>query len=313
MLDWAVGLSTGCFYKKSIFDTLPRIREYGFWTIEISTARSHLDYHDHAAVRAASELVEKLGLEPYSVHAPFSREIDISSPDTERRRHSLNEITHAVNAAAAFNVRYFVIHPGSDVESDRIGEEERQARKYHTVLSLNEIARHGRKYGVILVLENSFPHHLFGNGADLLWLLGSLENPYPRVCFDTGHAFLTHRQFDLLHRLAPYLAYIHAADNRGTGDDHLPPGKGGIVWHRLLYHLYKTGFNGTMILELAGGDETRPDSLVLEEAAQARRFLRRMAQTIYSSLYLHTEIPFTSDLEILMNRPGFDLPDVKKE
>lgn len=38
MSDWAVGLSTGCFYQKSIFEVLETIRNGGFSLIEICSS-----------------------------------------------------------------------------------------------------------------------------------------------------------------------------------------------------------------------------------------------------------------------------------
>ena len=46
MSDWPVGLSTGCFFQKSIFDCLETISRGGFNIIEICSFPAHLDYHD---------------------------------------------------------------------------------------------------------------------------------------------------------------------------------------------------------------------------------------------------------------------------
>ena len=40
--DWAVGLSTGCFWQTSIFDCLEDIRNSGFGRIEICSFPAHL-------------------------------------------------------------------------------------------------------------------------------------------------------------------------------------------------------------------------------------------------------------------------------
>ena len=71
--DWPVGLSTGCFYQRSIFDCLEPIRAGGFRLIEICSAPAHLDYHARAAVRRAAERLAALGIGAYSFHAPFGR------------------------------------------------------------------------------------------------------------------------------------------------------------------------------------------------------------------------------------------------
>lgn len=112
MSDWPVGLSTGCFYKTSIFDCLEKIRASGFSLIEVCSFPAHLDYHDLDAVQRTAELIDRLELEPYSFHAPFADHIDITSLDAQIRDASIREIMQAAEAASKIGVRYFVIHPG---------------------------------------------------------------------------------------------------------------------------------------------------------------------------------------------------------
>ena len=70
---------------------------------------------------------------------------------------------------------------------------------------------------------------------------------------------------------------IHANDNQGQQDDHLPPGKGEIDWEKFCAKLTHTGFLGTFILELAGHEE-QPVAHTLAEARQARLFLRDISR-----------------------------------
>jgi sugar phosphate isomerase/epimerase len=66
-------------------------------------------------------------------------------------------------------------------------------------------------------------------------------------------------------------------DNKGHGDDHLPPGDGRIDWTALLKELAAVQFTGAFILELAGGAE--PD-VVMARARRARSYLRQRARRI---------------------------------
>ena len=76
---------------------------------------------------------------------------------------------------------------------------------------------------------------------------------------------------------------VHANDNLGERDDHLPPGKGLIDWKQLLQKLDATGFKGGMILEFSG-DRPGPPGGVLEEARRARRYLRSISRRIGISI-----------------------------
>src|SRR6516164_2840640 len=106
MSDWPVGLSTGCFYQRSILDCLDVISRGGFNIIEVCSFPAHLNYHDRDIVARAARRVEELGMEAYSFHAPFADHIDISSGDASLREQALTEIFRAAEAAALFQVRY---------------------------------------------------------------------------------------------------------------------------------------------------------------------------------------------------------------
>lgn len=274
MVTWPIGLSTGCFYQRSIFDCLELIRSSGFSLIEICFSPEHLDYHDLAAVSRAAARIDELGMEAYSFHAPFAQGLDISSPDPRQKQQALEEIFRAVEAAALLQVHYFVIHPGpeSTISPPHV---ERFQRMENVVEILDKVAGRCRARGIHCVLENKLPHLLFGRSSDILWILDALESVDVGVCLDTGHAALSGDLPSLLHKLAGHLKMIHAHDNRGQGDDHLPPGDGSINWAALVQTLVLRGFRGAFILELAGS----PDPVItMSNARRGRSFLSRICR-----------------------------------
>lgn len=273
MSDWPIGLSTGCFYQTSIFDCLKQIREAGFSILEICSFPAHLDYHDYEAVRRAGKLIRELDLEPYSFHAPFAEHIDITSINDEVRNHSLREIQTAAAAAAEIGARYFVIHPGP--ENSDIPNEQRLQRMDNAADTLNQLVKHCHQLGIGLMLENMLPHLFFGRARDVLWILGALETTEVGICLDTGHAYLSGDLNTVVHKLSGHLRMIHASDNCGKRDDHLPPGEGDIVWETLLSQLAQLHFRGTFILEIAGSPDMHG---TLERARVARKFLCQLAR-----------------------------------
>lgn len=275
MSDWAVGLSTGCFWQTSIFESLEDIRNAGFGRVEICAARTHLDYHDLDQVRRAAQRIDELGLESYSLHAPFAESIDITSPDPHIRDGALRELIQAAEAAAILKVRHFVIHPGP--ERSAIPEGERFIRMENAVGVLNRAFAHCRQLGVGLVLENMLPHLFAGKTRDLLWILGALDTTEAGICLDTGHAHLGENLTQVVHKLSGHLWMVHASDNRGQFDDHLPPGDGSIGWARLLTHLNVLRFSGTFIMEIASVGDKRT---VLEGARRGRKHLRDLSHRL---------------------------------
>ena len=273
MLDWPVGLSTGCFYRCSIFECLERIRKAGFLSIEICSHPSHLDYKDMVAVRKAAEMISRLEIEPYSFHAPFSEEIDISDLESARREAAAREIFQAADAAAVLGVRYFVIHPGPE-KSIYPQPSERFQRMENALAVIDRVSTRCRKSGVELLLENMLPHLFLGHTKDILWTIGAMAETNIGVCLDTGHASLSGDLDTAPFKFAGHLKMIHVNDNTGKGDDHLPPGKGTIQWDRLISMLHDIGFSGSLILEMSGETDRNPES-ILADARTARSFLKR--------------------------------------
>jgi sugar phosphate isomerase/epimerase len=282
MSDWPIGFSTGSFYHTSIFDVLENIRNGGFTMIEICSVPKHLDYHDLKKVDAAARLIRELGLEPFSFHAPFADHIDITALDSGERNRAVNELLQATEAAAHLGVRHLVIHPGPEEECCPPAEE-RYIRMANGAASLNRVAERCRDRGLHLALENMLPHLLFGHTSDILYMLGAIDEANVGTCLDTGHAHLSRDLPTVVHKLSGHLTMLHANDNRGDWDAHLPPGHGSIDWPKLIWSLEQRRFQGTIILEIAGDDSGSTDN-VLRQARESRIFLHDIYRKINASI-----------------------------
>lgn len=269
MGEWPVGLSTGCFYRTKITDCLAAIRSAGFSMLEICSFPAHLDYRDQSAIQTAASMLNELGLEAYSFHAPFADHIDVTSNDASQRQRSVDEMLIAASAAGSLGVRHFVVHPGP--EAHHFSDDERFRRMEYAACAMNKLAYRCADFGMGLVLENMLPHLSFGRTRDLLWVMGSLATTNVGICLDTGHAFLSGDLSNVAHKLSGHLWIVHASDNRGQFDDHLPPGDGAIPWEHVLLQLDRSHFSGTIILEISGSGI--PEE-VLSGAQRGRAYLR---------------------------------------
>jgi sugar phosphate isomerase/epimerase len=284
MTNWPIGLSTGCFYTEPLIDRLETIRASGFSMIEVVFSSPHLDYKNPALVQEAAARIDALGMEAYSFHAPFADEIDISSIDAAARQRAFEAILPAIDAAALLGVHYFVIHPGPE-NTEIPSREERLLRIENVCSVLERVAARCGEVGIQCVLENKLPHLMFGQSADLLWILACLKGNRVGACLDTGHAHLAGDLYPLVYKMAPYLRLLHVHDNKGHGDDHLPPGDGRIDWTALLKELAAANFTGALILELAGGGAPE---IVMARARRARSYLRQRARRIALSSHAST-------------------------
>lgn len=275
MYDWPIGLSTGCFHDVSIFDCIDQVRAAGFNMIEVCSSPDHLDYHDIDAVKGACKRIRQLDMEAYSFHAPFSSEIDITDLDDGKREAAKQDLLQAAQAAAALQVRYFVLHPGP--ERGDFPKDERIFRRRNAVRVLDQVAQRCRELGIGLALENMLPHLFAGAISDLLWILGALEAAGVGICLDTGHAHLAGELPAVVNKLSGHLWLVHVNDNSGRGDDHKAPGQGDIDWEDLARHLCQAPFAGGMIMELAGRDDREA---VLAAARHGRLYLRDLSRKL---------------------------------
>ena len=72
---------------------------------------------------------------------------------------------------------------------------------------------------------------------------------------DLGHSNLHGRDLcEMIQRFAGRLCHIHAHDNDGRSDQHLPPGAGTIDWKSVVDTLRAVGYEGTITLEVFSRD-----------------------------------------------------------
>ena len=275
MREWPVGLSTGCCWKESIFSCLEAITDAGFHQIEVCSHPGHLDYRDVPLVGRAARLIRSLELDTYSFHAPFREDIDITSPDKDARAKAKAELARAAEAASMLGAKYFVLHPGPG-RTDLPGCKRLECLR-NAAGVLEQAYSQCQTLGITLVLENMLPHLFAGRTENVLWLLDELQQTNLGICLDTGHAFLGRDLAGAVPRFSTRLTMIHASDNHGDWDEHLPPGDGNIMWPALLHELCGVSFNGVLMLEIAGLDDR---GLGLDRARRGKDYLQRVMRSL---------------------------------
>ena len=269
-----VGLSTGCFYKSNINTHIDAVIDRGFDLIEISSSASHLDIYDENSLRDLSNHLFDRGTKVLSFHAPFARDIDITSTNDEERRYSQETILQSLKAARAVGSSNFVLHPWPEKEFPRESHEKHRRRE-NAEEYIRRLARRCHEYGIVLALENMQPQLLISPLKDLLWIRHETEEAHIGACFDTGHAFLGRSLDFALKELAGHIVMAHVSDNWGRKDDHLTPGRGAVDWKAFVSELLRQGFLGSFIIELEDREEVCP-SAVLDEAWEGAEFLRKV-------------------------------------
>ena len=262
-----IGLSTGACTDRPILDMLPALIASGVSGLEVSTPPRHFDALQSGQIQALSNALKDQPLHVVSIHAPFGGLLDLAEPNPRHRAAAIGAILGAASAVTQLGGGLVVIHP-SDLERHR---HDAGARLADCKQSLATLAENCRPLGVTLAVESPLPHLVGGHPDEFARLLHDLD-PSVRVCLDTGHTSLGGHWQRFVEVAGPRLIHVHAHDNRGHWDDHLPPGDGIINWNGIRESLEAVDFGGWIMLELAC-PPSEPDAYFARALEQTVRLL----------------------------------------
>jgi sugar phosphate isomerase/epimerase len=260
-----IGLSTGGCYDSPILEVIADMRSAGTTGVEIGTPPRHFDPLEDAKVDALGRALRTASLQAISIHAPFGGLLDLSDPNPRHRHAAVGAILTAASAIKRLGGRLVIVHP-SDME--RHGRDA-AARLADCAESLRLLAVNGAREGMTIVLESPLPHLIGGHPDEFAWVLAHSHGDI-RVCLDTGHTALGGHWRDFVRIAGPRLVHVHASDNHGQRDDHLPPGDGRIDWPDVAASLRDVHYDGWLMLELACPPVDRA-AYFARAVAQARR------------------------------------------
>lgn len=269
------GLSTYCYRAQRLArEHLCDIGAHGFEYLELLATRTHLDYHNPSAVADLQQWLADARLELHSVHAPVAESFTggqwgsplmLASADGAERARAVAEAERTLHVARRIPFQLLVVHLGRPrTPASKPGENSRDGAR-RSVETLHRLAEPlGVKLAVeVLVNELSAPGPLVHFVEQLL------ETAPVGICLDFGHAHIQGDLVEAIETVSEHVVLTHVHDNRGKGDDHLPPFDGTIDWPAALTGLQKVGYDGVLIVEVDG----RGDRLLLQRLRRARQRL----------------------------------------
>lgn len=171
--------------------------------------------------------------------------LPIAHPFEEVRRGAVEAFRRCLPVFAELGAKVMNIHPDA-----RAPMHDRTFVIGQNLKSLREIMEAAEGTGVRVMVEN-LPGN-FNTASQLAELLDPL--PQLGLHLDMGHTELmvpTNSTEEILARFGARLMHVHLHDNKGgDGDLHLPLGAGVIDIPRHLATLKKTGYDGTITLEV---------------------------------------------------------------
>lgn len=206
-----------------------------------------------AACVAAKKAATDAGVEIWAIHMPFSKDIDISLVDEEKRNKVLKMHKKVLFCCKLLSPKIILFHP-----SYFLGLNERELRKSQMIKSAIELNKTVKKMGAAMVIENM-------TGFELVMADGKRERPLMRTVEETVELFErlpkdVYSAVDLNHIVAPErliralgerIRTIHVADGDGKAERHYFPcsNKGDNNWKAIMDALNKVGYQGAFMYE----------------------------------------------------------------
>jgi len=276
------GISTHLYHASRLArGHLEQIASFGFDAVEVFATRSHVDYHDAAALDALAGWLRELNLRLHGIHAPImeafghgdtweGKSYSLASPDQGKRQEAVRETILALELARRAPADVMVLHLG--VPRGHGADAGANARDA-ALRSVEELRRAAQPVGVRLAVE-VIPNEISTAETLVRILEEDLAAPDVGICLDFGHAFLLGDVVDAVEQVSGHLITTHVHDNDGRTDSHLVPFDGRIDWAPAMMAIQKIGYDGTLLFELA---DTSTPREVLDKAHRARdRFDKMM-------------------------------------
>lgn len=170
------------------------------------------------------------------------------------RETSLNEVLESLEVAADLRPLKVVLHPSYIAGLGVFVMD--QARQY-ALKSLEAIVEKADQLGICLCIENMFPRsHSLVDPEDFVAVFERFSTL--KLTLDTGHAHIERKggkkTLDFIERFYDRIGHIHANDNFGKEDNHLPIGAGSIDFVKIIKALKGIGYDETVTLEVFSRD-----------------------------------------------------------
>lgn len=246
-MTWHLGVATGACVDLPVAEMLHHLAAADVHGVELGTAPGHFATANAAQVRAVKDGLASQHKRAISMHAPFGAALDLAHSDPQRRRAGVDAIVDAAGSLHDLGGRVLVVHP-SDLSREGADVE---ARLSDCVVSLSQVHAACLHLDLVLAVETPLPHLIGGHPDEFAWILQRLPAS-AGVCLDTGHTALGGLWRRFVEVAGHATVHVHAHDNRGHADDHLPPGDGIIDWREVYDSLDALDVTaGWIMLELA--------------------------------------------------------------
>ncbi|MCR5026834.1 MAG: sugar phosphate isomerase/epimerase [Methanobrevibacter sp.] len=236
-----IGASTLATFNDTLEDSLEFIESLGIKYSEL--------LHQYPHEKFDLDILNSFNLR-YTIHAPFI-DVNIASLSTKSRLSSIEQIKDSIKLANEIDASAVVVHPGLvpfllKDQPDKIYEIADN--------SIKELGEYSHDLGVNTTIENmpAFESMIY---QDMNRLNETLEKFDMAMTFDIGHAH--HSGISPDNMYFDSIKHIHAHDNFGDDDTHLPLGEGNIELKRIIDEFEKKNYDGIYMIEVNDKDSIK--------------------------------------------------------
>jgi sugar phosphate isomerase/epimerase len=237
---------------RPILEEIRSIGEMGFHFVELTMDAPQAHYSIVDAQREA--IIQGLARFQMGVVCHLPTFISTADLTPGIRQASVQEVMKSLEVAALLQPLKVVLHPSYIAGLGRLA---REVTEKYALESLEMIVQKAHGLRLCLCLENMFPAaQWLVNPEDFVSILAKF--PTINLTLDTGHAHIDdtegRRSLRFIELFPDRIGHIHASDNFGKEDVHLPIGAGTIDFPAIVKALKKNGYDDTVTLEVFSRD-----------------------------------------------------------
>lgn len=234
-------------------EMLRALTDAGFKTIDVdlcSTAFQSYEIQEEEHSRLEVRLAKLRDCFKFNaVHVSFGKLWDLSAAEPQARKRVVARVINVCNRAAAFGIRYAVVHTCG---TDDAGKGDRTAAIRRIRDSLQEISLNSH---ITICVEN-LPRQCIGNS--LREMRAIVDDLNVKCVIDLNHIFLDDVA-DFIFGLKDKTVTLHVSDNDGADERHMLPSDGVQDWMNILSALEESGYSGVFTYEVGLGKKYIPD------------------------------------------------------
>ncbi len=240
------------FPVKPVLNELDSIAGLGFDYLELTMDPPQA--HHTQILQQRDEILKALDKQKMGLVCHLPTFLSTADLTPGLREASVKEMISSMEVAATLSPMKVVLHPSyvmglGGLVPDRVGA--------YALESLTAAVETADRLGIVLCLENMFPRsNSLVKPEDFTDVIERF--PTLKLTLDTGHANIGSRGDSRFQRFVESfpqrIAHVHASDNFGKDDNHLPIGVGNIDFQRIVRSLKAIGYDQTITLEIFARD-----------------------------------------------------------